>query len=176
MKRILMICSAAMLVLMTSSTFAQTGLKFAHINLKELISVMPGRDSAEIKLNAYAQDLSDQIEELHVEYNNKLQTFVQRKDSFTPAIRESREKELGSLQQRIQEFEQTAQQDFQRMQGELMKPIVDKANETISKVAKREGYLYVFDVSSQVLLYYSEQSVDILPVVKKELGIKTEKK
>ena len=172
MKRFAMFMLAASLTICSGSAFAQTELKFGHINGQELLSIMPERDSAEVKLNAYGKDLSDQIEELHVEYNNKLQTYMQRRETFTPAIREVREKELTELQQRTQEFEQTAQQEFQRMQGELMRPLMEKADVAIKKVAKQEGFMYVFDLSTGGVVYFSEQSVDMLPLVKKELGIK----
>ncbi|MDX9845380.1 MAG: OmpH family outer membrane protein [Tenuifilaceae bacterium] len=172
MKRFATIILTASLLICTGSIFAQTTPKFAHINGQELIQIMPERDSAEVKLNAYGQDLQEQIEELHVEYNNKLQTYMQRRETFTPAIREAREKELTGLQQRIQEFEQTAQQDFQRMQGELMRPLMEKADAAIKKVAKEQGVMYVFDLSTGGVVYFSEQSIDLLPLVKKELGIK----
>lgn len=170
MKRIPMIFLVALMVLLSSNSIAQN-LKFAHINGQELLMVMPEREEAETKLKAYGQDLSDQIEELHVEYNNKVNTYMQRRATFTDAIREAREKELAELQQRIQEFEQTAQQDYQRMQGELMRPLMEKADEAIKKVAKREGYIYVFDLSAGSVVYFSDASIDILPLVKKELGI-----
>jgi outer membrane protein len=158
-------------LLFTGSVFAQSTPKFAHINGQELLTLMPDRDSAEAKLNAYGEDLSAQVDELHVEYNNKLQTYMQRRETFTQAIREAREKELTSLQQRIQEFEQTAQQDFQRMQGELMRPIMEKADAAIKKVAKEQGVMYVFDLSVGSVVYFSDESIDLMPFVKKELGI-----
>ncbi|MDD2277882.1 MAG: OmpH family outer membrane protein [Bacteroidales bacterium] len=171
MKRLLTSALVATLLIITGGVFAQGNLKFAHINGQELVMVMPERDSAELKLQAYGKDLSEQIEELHVEYNNKVQTYMQRRETLTAAIRDAREKELSELQQRIQEFESTAQQDYQRMQGELMRPLMDKADKAIKTVAEREGFVYVFDVSVGGVVYFSKASTDILPLVKKELGI-----
>ncbi|HPF93708.1 MAG TPA: OmpH family outer membrane protein [Tenuifilaceae bacterium] len=171
MKRILTTALVAVLLILTSNVFAQSNPKFAHINGQELLTIMPDRDSAELKLQAYGQDLSEQIEELHVEYNNKVQNYMQRRETLTDAIREAREKELTELQQRIQEFESTAQQDYQRMQGELMRPLMEKADKAIKAVAEREGYIYVFDVSAGSVVFFSKESTDILPLVKKELGI-----
>jgi outer membrane protein len=156
-------------IVLTGSAFAQ---KFGHINVQELISLMPERDSAEAKLKAYGTDLSEQIEQLQVEYNNKVQNYIQKKDSFTPAIREMREKEIGELEQRIQEFQQTAQQDFQRMQGEVMRPIIEKADGAIKKVGKANGFIYIFDISTGTVAYFSDASTDVMPLVKKELNIK----
>lgn len=160
----------AALFLSAVSISAQN-LKFGHINSQELLMAMPERDSAEAKLKKYAKDLQDQVETLQVEFNKKYQDYIQKKATFTDAIREMKEKELSDLQQRSQEFEQTAQQDYQKQQADLMKPIVDRANATIQKVAKANGFVYIFDVSTGAVAYFSDQSVDILPLVKKELGI-----
>jgi outer membrane protein len=160
----------AALFLCAASISAQN-LKFGHINSQELLMAMPERDSADVKLKKYAKDLSDQIETLQVEFNKKYQDYLQKKATFTDAIREMKEKELSDLQQRSQEFEQTAQQDYQKQQADLMKPIIDKANATIQKVAKANGFIYIFDVSTGSVAYFSDQSIDVLPLVKKELGL-----
>lgn len=146
-------------------------LKFGHINSQELLAAMPERDSAEAKLKKYTEDLQNQIEELQVEFNKKYQDYVQKRATLSDAIREMKEKELQEMQQRAQEFQQTAEQDYQRYRTETMKPVIDKADAAIKKVAKANNFIYVFDVSEGVLLYYSEQSTDLMPLVKKELGI-----
>ncbi len=156
---------------LSAASISAQNLKFGHINSQELLMAMPERDSAEAKLKKYGKDLQEQIETLQVEFNKKYQDYLQKKATFTDAIREMKEKELSDLQQRSQEFEQTAQQDYQKQQADLMKPIVDKANAAISKVAKANGFIYVFDVSTGAVAYFSDQSVDVLPLVKKEMGI-----
>jgi len=132
---------------------------------------MPERDSAVAKLDKFTKTLQDQVEELQVEFNKKYQDYLQKRSTFTDAIREMKEKELTEMQQRAQEFQQVAEQDYQRYQGEVMKPVIEKADSAIKKVAKANGFTYIFDTSTGVILYFSEQSVDIGPLVKKELGI-----
>jgi len=91
---------------------------------------------------------------------------------LTPAIRDAKEKELQDLQQRIQEFQTTAQEDYQKMQSDLFKPILDKANDAIKKVAKVNGFTYIYDIGTPGIVYYSDtMSIDITSLVKKELGI-----
>ncbi len=158
-------------LILSAATISAQNLKFGHINSQELLMAMPERDSAEAKLKKFAKNLQEEIETLQVEFNKKYQDYLQKKATYTDAIREMKEKELQDLQQRSQEFEQTAQQDYQKQQGDLMKPIVEKANAAISKVAKANGFLYVFDVSTGAVAYFSDQSTDVLPLVKKELGI-----
>ena len=75
-------------------------------------------------------------------------------------------------QQRLQAFQQTAQKDLSNKEGELLQPIIDKAKKAIDEVAAENNFTYVFDMSMGAILYHSEQSVDMLPLVLKKLGIK----
>ena len=71
---------------------------------------------------------------------------------------------------RIEEFQQTAQKKLQERQTELLKPIVDRAKQAINDVAKENGYSYVFDSGTGALLYQPD-SDDLMPLVKKKLGL-----
>ena len=75
------------------------------------------------------------------------------------------------MDQRIQTYQQSAQQRLQDKEKELLQPIIDRAKQAISDVAKENGYTYVFDTSAGALLY-QQDSDDILPLVKKKLGLK----
>lgn len=170
MRKVFFVAIVALLTVAGTSVSAQN-YKFGHINSQEILLAMPDRDSAEAKLKKYAQVLQEQIEQLQVEFNRKYQDYLQKRNTFTDAIREMREKELTDMQQRAQEYQQVAEQDYQRYQAEVMKPVIEKADAAIKKVAKANGFTYIFDTSSGVLLYFSEQSIDITPLVKKELKI-----
>ena len=83
-----------------------------------------------------------------------------------------KEKELQDLQTRYEEFQQMAQQDIQKMQAQLMGPVIERAENAIKKVSKANGFLVVFDQSSGAMAYFDEATLtDIAPEVKKELGI-----
>lgn len=170
MRKVLFVAIIAFFTVAGTNVIAQN-YKFGHINSQEILSAMPDRDSAEAKIKKYAQSLQEQIEQLQVEFNKKYQDYLQKRSTFTDAIREMKEKELTDMQQRAQEYQQVAEQDYQRYQSEVMKPVIEKADAAIKKVAKANGFTYIFDTSSGVLLYFSEQSIDIAPLVKKELGI-----
>ena len=102
---------------------------------------------------------------------NKYNDYLAKKDSLSDILVQTREKELQDLQTRIQNFQTSAQQDLQKKEQELLQPIIEKAKNAIQKVAKEKGYSYVFDTSVGALLYWPENSDDILPLVKKELGL-----
>ena len=104
-----------------------------------------------------------------LEFSNNEAGFVTFK-AWTAAIRESKEKELADIQNRIEEFNQSIQQELQQQQSQLMAPIQKKAVEAVNKLAKEGGYIYVFEQGS--LLYFdASQSTDLTPAARKALNI-----
>jgi outer membrane protein len=86
-------------------------------------------------------------------------------------VRQAKEEDIQAKQQRIEVFRTQADQQLQQKQQELMAPIFDKADKAIAEVAKENNLVYVFDISSRVVLYQSSKSVDVLPLVKRKMGI-----
>ena len=145
--------------------------KFGHINSQELLSLMPERDSAEATIQKYAKDLEAELEIMNVEYNNKLNDFFEKRDNLTPLVKQTKEQELQEFQNRIQDFTNNAQQDLQQQEAQMIQPIIQKAEKAIKDVAKENGFTYIFDLSRGAVIYFSEQSEDILPLVIKKLGL-----
>ena len=86
-------------------------------------------------------------------------------------IRQTKEKEISDLQQRIQAFQASADKDVQKKQQELFQPIIAKVKAAIDAVGKEYGYTYILDVSQGVVLYYAAGN-DVTPLVKKKLHLK----
>ena len=132
---------------------------------------MPERDSAEAEIQQYAKDLEGQLEIMNVEYNNKLNDYVENRDNLAPLVKQTKEQELNEIQKRIQDFTANAEQELQQQNAQLIQPIILKAEKAIKDVAKENGFTYIFDLSRGSVIYFSEQSEDILPLVKKKLGL-----
>ena len=159
----------AVLVMCGNAASAQ---KFGTINVQKLIMAMPDRDSAVSKLQKFEEELGNQMETIQVELSTKYLDYQKKQDSMTVSVRQLKEKELEDLQRRMQEFQQVAQQDYQKMQQDLMTPVITKAQDAIKRVGKAQGLTFVFDVSSGGVIYQDEATVvDILPMVKQDLGI-----
>ena len=165
MKKIVLILASAGLF----SVQAAQAQKYGHVNSSEILEVMPGIDSLQIKLQAFQMELQGMYESMMTEYQTKKDKFDREVGTMSSSVRQLREKELADLANRIQEFQAGAQEDLEDKQYELAKPFQDAIQAAIDKVAKANGYTYIFD--TKTLLYYSN-SDDITPLVKKELGIK----
>lgn len=136
---------------------------------------MPERDSAVIKLQNYAKELEETMQGMQQEFNTKLQTYQQKNATWTAAILEAKTKELEEMQQRLQMFDQNAQQEMAQLQQSLFAPVFEKANKALETIATAGGYTYVFDLSTGTILFKGATSNDLLPEVKKELGIPASK-
>ncbi|MDA3892871.1 MAG: OmpH family outer membrane protein [Salinivirgaceae bacterium] len=171
MKKILTIVILLVATFAGSQTFAQKQYKFGHIDSNALLSIMPERENAKVELEKYAKQLESTLTSMQSEFERKYQNYVVSADSLSKLLRETKEGELSEMQQRIQNFQQTAQQDLGEKENELLQPIIAKAKTAISEVSEEGGYLYVFDVGTGVVLHHSADSEDILPLVKVKLGI-----
>lgn len=163
MKNILLIA----ITVLSTSVFAQ---KLGHINSNDLLLSMPERNSVEQKIKTYAQELENQLGTMSKEYQAKVQDYQAKEATMTDAIKQDKIKEITNLETRITEFQQTAQKDLQGKEESLLKPIIDKAKKAIEDVAKENNFTYIFDSGVGVLLYQKD-SDDIMPLVKKKLGL-----
>jgi outer membrane protein len=169
MKTIKVILLAAVIT-MSFSVFAQKSVKIGHINSNELLAAMPERETIQKSIEDYAAQLTTTMDAMRKEYESKVADFQSKQDVMTDIIRDNKIKEITDLEKRITEFQKTAQTDLQKKEEKLLQPIIDKAKQAIDDVAKENNYTYVLDSSMGVVLY-SIESDDILPLVKKKLGI-----
>lgn len=159
-----------LVVVISTSVFGQKTVKIGHINSNELLSAMPERTKIQKDLETYATDLRTTLETMRKEYDTKIKDFQGKQDVMTEVIKNSKIKEITDLEKRITEFQQTAEADLQKKEEELLQPVIDKAKEAINTVAKEGAYTYILDSSVGVVLY-SVEGDDILPAVKKKLGL-----
>jgi outer membrane protein len=152
---------------------AQGTLKFGHIDSGQLIQMMPQTKSADSSLKKFGESLDNQLRAMTSEYQSKLQSYQQKADSMPELIRTTKEKELTDLGQRIQDFQQTAQESMQKKKEEIFNPILKKAEDAIKEIAKENSYSYIFDTSPGAgSVLYAQDSDNIMPLVKTRLGLK----
>lgn len=160
----------ALLLTLTTSLTAQD-LKFAHIDIQKLVATLPDKVKADKALQDEATKLQSQLKIMSEELDKKYADYMAQKDSLPDLVKSIKEKEIQDQNQRIQNYNQLAQQSLGQKEQELLKPIIDKVQKAIDEVGAEKGFIYIFDVSSKVILYYSDKSVDAEPLVRTKLGI-----
>jgi len=156
----------AMLLMMPLAISAQ---KFGHVNTQELFAQMPEVAQVRLKMDTINNQYENQLASMNEEFQRKYQDYVAQEATMADAIKQIRQQELQEMQQRIQLFYQTAEQDIQRKQQELLTPIHERMAAAIKAVGQREGYTYIFD--SAAMVHIREDATDVMPAVKRELGI-----
>ncbi len=151
--------------------------KFGYFDLEGVINLMPEYEKAKAQFEKEYRDVQNQLEALQVEYNKKLQELDENMqlpegdpNKWSKAVLQLKQQELADLQQRIVNFQQTAQQTLQQRQLELMQPVYNKVDSVVDVIAKQKGYIFV--VTKDNVYYINKSKVDdITGEVKKALGI-----
>jgi outer membrane protein len=145
-------------------------LKFGHINSQEVLADMPDKLAAEKTLQDEASKLEEQLKIMSNDLQQKYEEYINKRDSLPELIRATKEKEIQDADQRIQSYRQMAQQSLAQKEQQLLGPIIEKVQKAIDEVGTENGFVYIFDLGSQIILYNSPQSVDVAPLVKAKLG------
>lgn len=159
-------CSAFTLLAQTDP------MKYGHMNLGNLLQEMPETAAAEAKLRVVADSLNALDSMKTVAFQTAYLQLKKEYDAreLTAVQVQQRQAELEKQRQEIQDFEQKAQQVLEARRGEALQPILKKIDDAINVVAKENGFMMIFDVSTGSMLFASE-TIDVTPMVKKKLGI-----
>lgn len=165
MKKILIF---TIIALFSINSYSQN--KFGYIDSQELLLLMPERKTAEEEVQTFAKSLESQLQAMTAEYQQSVQEYQANEATYTDLVKQDKVTEITGLEQRIQSFQQNAQQALQSKEQELLEPILQKARQAIEDVASEGDYTYIFDKSVGSILYVKE-SENILDKVKKKLKL-----
>lgn len=150
-------------------TFSYAQSKVAHIDTQQLIGQMPEVVAAQKQLEELEKTYTNQIESTYKEFQTKAQSYSADAANQTDVTNQARQKELETMQQNINQYRETAAQDLQKKQVEMMRPLYDKAKVAIEKVASAQGFDYVLDATAGGSVIMAKGK-DLMADVKAELG------
>ena len=166
MKKIILIAAMAM---MSVAAMAQD-FKFGYVDFNEVIMLMPEMDEARKTIEENQKTNEEILMTMYKEYETKMQQYQQNNATWTPAVREMKEKEIMQLEQNLQQNQQVLQQEIQQLQQQLQAPIYEKAQKAVNELAKAKGLAVVFEKNS--LLYLDPaQGVNLTPEARTALNI-----
>lgn len=142
--------------------------KIGYISVDEVLGVMPEVKKVQGELASYDSSLQINYSETLKEYLSKDSSYKADSAKLSPAVRKAKESDLEKLAGELNNFQQNYQNMLTERRNQLMQPVVERAVTTIKEVAKANGYTYV--LSKEALLVQPEAD-DLLPLVKKKLGI-----
>jgi outer membrane protein len=143
--------------------------KIGYISTDELIGVMPEAEKADADLKEYQASLAQQGQDMMKDLSEKDSLFVRDSAKLSASMKEIKRNELISLYQRVQGWNNQAQEMYQQEAQKKIAPLKVKAMDAIKAVAKENGYSYILDFNSVIV---GPPGDDVIDLVKKKLGIK----
>lgn len=159
-------------LLLSATLSAQTAPKYGHMNLGNLLELLPDTKKANDELKVFADKLGAKDDSLGRALQAAAELLQKEYDAgvLTPLQAQTRQAELQKQQEALQKFEQEANQMVTAKREELLKPILTKVDEAIKAVAKEGGYSMIFDTSTGAMLFATETE-DVTALVSKKLGL-----
>lgn len=153
-----------------ATSFVNAQVKIAHINAQELIESMPDYKAAQNQLDKVQKTYDTEIKAMVKEWETKMKQYDAEASTKTDEENQKRFQEVQAMQENIQAYRQQALQDLDKKRADTFKPVLEKAQSTIQRVAKSLGYQYVLDstMGGGVIL---ADGKDLMADVKKELGM-----
>jgi len=167
-----MIKRIALIVLLALPFSLMAQEKFAYVNVQEIFQVMPELSDVEKTIADLNEQYKKELEKMYEEYYAKAKEFQDNLATMAETIKTRRQSEIVDIENRISTFQQTASQELQQKQMELVSVLRDKIIKATAEVGEENNYTYIFDLSTQSIAYHSPKAVDVTPLVKKKLGIK----
>lgn len=152
--RIISCLMGAMVLVVASGVQAQ--LKLGYINSDAILVKYEGAKEAADKLNKEVAKWEQDAEKRQKD----MKALKDQIEKQTLILSAERKKELeDSLQQKYIQYQQFVQEKFGQKgeafskNEELSKPIVEKINKIIERIAKEENYDFIFDARSGGIVY-----------------------
>ena len=164
MKKLSVLFAAVMMLVTAGAVNAQ---KVASMDYEAVLAAMPETKKMTTDLDTFSKTKGDELQKQAEAFQKEVQQYQADAAKLTEAQRTTKEGELQKKQQNLQQLQQTAQNDLAQRRDAAVKPIIDKLNNAVAKVAKANGFDFIID--STALIY--KGGPDATPLVKKELGL-----
>jgi outer membrane protein len=144
-------------------------IKIAYVTVQEIFTSMPELPTIEKQLTDLNEKYTQELKAMQDEYQKKYSDYVSQQDSLTENIKLRRMQEIEDIRNRMENFVPIAQQDMQKKQEELYKPVQERIQNAIKAVGEEKGYTYILD--PQVFLFTGNNAINATQFVRAKLGI-----
>src|SRR5438093_8142690 len=124
------------------------GLKIAFISSQQILEQTPGYAAAESTFKKEYQGFQDEAQKLRQQFDSAVQTFEKQSIALSSSAKQTKQKELQQLQQRLEQRTSELQDKSQQRQRELIQPIQARVNAVIQGLRAEGNYALIFDAGS----------------------------
>ena len=165
-------CLVLAVLLLGIGQLANGQTKIGYFNSGVLLQEIPAVKQANSNLEALSGQLQKKYEGMVQEFQAKYQDLAQKKQrgELSPKQEQDEGAKLQEEQTKIGQQEQAMQLELENKRKELLQPILDDVTVKVAEVAKENGFSYIMDEGTGVLLFKDEAS-DVTALVKAKLGL-----
>ncbi|HHH50274.1 MAG TPA: OmpH family outer membrane protein [Saprospiraceae bacterium] len=159
-----------LLVAMITITSTIQAQKFGYVNSQAILAEMAEVKQARAKLEALGKQLEKKGQQMVTAFQTDYQALAdkEKKGILSPKQLQEEANKLKEREAKIGQYQQDMQRQLAEKEQTELKPILDKVNNAIKAVAKEDGYQFIFDSSTNVILFADESS-DVTAKVKAKL-------
>lgn len=140
--------------------------KFGHVNAQEILMSLPERTEAQATIESQAGEYEAEMMRMQQDLQLKFSEYQEKGETWPAAIREQKERELQGLDQGLQEFGSTVQNELATLEQTLLLPMIERVQEAINSVGAESGFTYIFDSSTGATVYNGGEDVSALVLTK----------
>lgn len=160
MKRILQAVAIAGLVMGGAGTAKAADLKIGYIDLQKAIQETSAGKKAKKELEKEFNSKKEELTKREANIKKMQEDFEKKKSVLADEAKQAKASELQGEMMKYRDLLGQSQLNIQKKEQELTKPILDKLQEVIDKVAKEGGYTMILEKSEQSVIW-AKKDIDL---------------
>ena len=163
---------AALLLALALPAGAQ---KYAVVNTDYVLKSIPDYTSAQKRLDRYVADWTKELADMEAELKSLKEEYEQENYLLPESLKKRRQDDIRTKEQELRDKQQERfgpGGDLDKRRAELLKPVQDRVNNTIERIAHEKNFAIVFDKSASATILFASKKYDISDDVLELLGFK----
>jgi len=122
--------------------------KIAYINSREILQRTPGYTAAESTYSKEVEGYRNEVQKLQQQLDSAVQAFDQQSIALSPAARQTKQKDLQTMQQRMEQRTNELQDRARQREQELLQPIQARVTSVIQGIRAEMNYALILDADA----------------------------
>ncbi|MEX2115457.1 MAG: OmpH family outer membrane protein [Bacteroidota bacterium] len=153
----------ACVALFATAAVAQSP-RLAYVDSEKILTELPEAQLVQKELEGIVKGWQDELQRMSDEFQKAVEEYQKKEAVLSAAARETQTKQLTDMRQRAQDYQVKKfgqGGEMAEMRERRFTPIREKILKSIESVAKEEGFSFVFDKASDVVLLYADAKFDL---------------
>jgi outer membrane protein len=127
---------------------ATAPIKIAFISSQEILKNTPGYAAAESTYRRELQASQNEFQKLQQQLDSAVQVFDQQSIALSPAARQAKQKDLQTMQQRVEQRSNELQERLRQREQDLLGPLRTRITSVIQGIRAEMNYALVLDLDA----------------------------